>query len=129
MASALPSNQVQPKDHTLTLTSGAVPQSKIKLTENEKQHAVVGIALDTVLIPALRKYVDTKMSTFYNMLVQKYKVNTKHSTLFQSVINKQKYGFRYHDPDKYIISDHDELAKLYIIHGEENGRTFQRYTS
>ena len=60
MAAALPSNQVQPKNHTLTATSGAVPQSKIKLTENEKHHAVVGIALTTVLIPPLRKYVDTK---------------------------------------------------------------------
>ena len=114
MASALPPNQVQPKDLTPTSSAGVVPQSKIQLTENEKQHTVVGIALTTVLIPTLRKYVDSKLSTFYYKLVQRYKVNTEQSTLYQSVINKQKYGFKYHDPDKYVINNHDELAKLFM---------------
>ena len=69
MASANPSNLVIPKDLTQTSTSGAVPQANIELTENDKQHAVVGIALSTVLIPALRKYVDTKLLNFYKTLV------------------------------------------------------------
>ena len=63
-----------------------------------------------MLIPALRKYVDTKLTKFYNTLVKKYKVDTKESLLFQP----EQYGFQYQDQEKYVIKNHNELAKFYM---------------
>jgi hypothetical protein len=110
MASAKPPNEVIPRNLTPTSTSGAVLQGNIKLTDNDKRHAVVGIALSMVLIPTLRNYVDSKLSVFYNILVQKHQVNSEQSDLF----NPEEYGFNYHDQNKYVIKNHQELAKLFL---------------
>ena len=104
MASNKPPNQVTSRNLTSTSTSGAVSQGNIKLTEYDKRHAVVGIALSTVLIPTLRKYVDDKLSVFYKTLVYKFKVNTRNSTLYEEIIRKEGYGFHYHDPNDYVPS-------------------------
>ena len=110
MASAKPINEVVPRNLTPTSTSGAVSQVNIKLTNEDKRHAVVGIALSTVLIPTLRNYVDKKLTVFYNTLVEKHKVNSPESDLFRP----SEYGFQYDDQNNYIINNHNELAKLYL---------------
>ena len=59
MATAKPPNIVQPKDHSQTASLGTVSARAIDtLDDHTKRHVAVGIALNNVLVPALKKYVD-----------------------------------------------------------------------
>ena len=58
MASKLGSHNIPPLDLTNTDPSTSVHSSKIELSDNQKRFSVVGIALISVLIPRLQRYVD-----------------------------------------------------------------------
>ena len=59
MATFKPPNIVQPKDHSQTATSGTVSARVIDtLDDNTTRHEAVGIALNNVLVPAIKNHVD-----------------------------------------------------------------------
>ena len=68
-------NLVQQKDlSSRNWTEATFHQATLDLTDGEKFHTVVGIALNSVLIPGLKSYVDKKVEKHYNDLVKKYRI-------------------------------------------------------
>ena len=61
-------SQVIPRDLTEKLIE-AIPKSQLELSSEDKHHAVVGVALNNVLIPALKPYVEQRLETYYQELV------------------------------------------------------------
>ena len=114
MATAKPVNIVHPQDLSQTSTSSTVSSRVIgNLDDNTKRHVTIGIALNNVLVPELKKYVDLRLSKLYKELVSKYSINTKQSKLKKPYL----FGFNYkdhNDPNEYVITSHDELAKRYL---------------
>ncbi|CAG2192661.1 unnamed protein product [Mytilus edulis] len=56
------------------------------LDDNEKRWLVVGICMNTVLIPALRKYVVPILTVLYNELTRYQNIDTQ---IYQHIINQQ----------------------------------------
>ena len=110
-------NQVTPKDLSCDNISSSIPSTKIELTDNERRHAVVGIALNSCLIPHLKSYVDKQISLYYQDLVAKYKINSNESSLSSDIIRRDKLGLNIYDRKSKFLSsihNHDELAKHYL---------------
>ena len=70
-------------------------------TEGAKLHTVVGIALNSVLIPGLKPYVDNKLEKHYNELVEKYRIDTENSTLDVSTIKEENLGLNIHEKNGF----------------------------
>ena len=104
-------NIVIPKVMNQQSSSNTVPQTSIDLDDETKRWAVVGIAMTNVLVPALKNYIDKKLSVFYNLLVKTYQINKKESKLFEPV---KVAGFNYRNQNDYIITSHHDLAKFYL---------------
>ena len=122
-------NLVEPKDLSSDPSQGTVSSSKLKLSDEEKRHAVVGIALNSVLIPQLKSYVEKQMKFFYHELADKYKINTQNSTLTRKEINKLKLGINIHERNTDTVrnvQDCNALAKLYLQ--EFMSKTFKSIT-
>ena len=110
-------NQVTPKDLSCDNISSSIPSTKIELTDKERRHAVVGIALNSCLIPHLKSYVDKQISLYYQDLVAKYKINSNESSLSMDIIRMGKLGLNIYDRKSKFLSNiynHDELAKHYL---------------
>ena len=117
---------VEPKDLSSDPSQGIVTSSKIQLSDEEKRHAIVGIALNSVLIPQLKAYVEKQMRIYYIQLAEKYKINTTNSTLKRQEINNLRLGLNIHERNTDTIRnvlDHNALAKLYLQ--EFMSRTFK----
>ena len=117
---------VEPKDLSSDPSQGIVTSSKIQLSDEEKRHAIVGIALNSVLIPQLKAYVEKQMRIYYIQLAEKYKINTTNSTLNRKEIKNLELGLNIHERNKDTIRnvlDHNALAKLYLQ--EFMSRTFK----
>ena len=70
-------NLVPQKDISTRNSSDATfHQGILDLTDGEKFHTVVGIALNSVLIPGLKSYVNKKVEKHYNELVKKYRIDS-----------------------------------------------------
>ena len=122
-------NIVEPKDLSSDPSQGIVSSCKIKLSDEEKRHAIVGIALNSVLIPQLKSYVEKQMSFYYIQLTEKYKINTPNSTLNRKEINTLRLGLNIYEKRTDTITnvyDHNGLAKLYLQ--EFMSRTFKSIT-
>ena len=110
-------NLVDPKDLSSDPSQGTISSSRIKLSDEEKRHAVVGIALNSVLIPQLKSYVEKQMRSYYHKLAEEYKINTANSTLNRKEINNLKLGINIHERNTDTIRnvpDFNALAKLYL---------------
>ena len=120
---------VESKDLSSDPSQGIVSSSKIKLSDEEKRHAIVGIALNSVLIPQLKSYVEKQMTFYYHQLTEKYKINTPNSTLNRKEINTLRLGLNIYEKRTDTITnvyDHNGLAKLYLQ--EFMSRTFKSIT-
>ena len=120
---------VEPKDLSSDPSQGIVTSSKIQLSDEEKRHAIVGIALNSVLIPQLKAYVEKQMRIYYIQLAEKYKINTTNSTLNRKEIKNLELGLNIHERNTDTIRnvlDHNALAKLYLQ--EFMSRTFKSIT-
>ena len=109
--------ELPPDDLSCDNISSSIPSTKIELTDNERRHAVVGIALNSCLIPHLKGYVDKQISRYYQDLVAKYKINSNESTLSRKIIWREKLGLNIYDRKSTFLSNiqnHDELAKHYL---------------
>ena len=63
----MPNNLVPRNDLSSRNSSEATfHQGSLGLTDGEKFHTVVGIALNSVLIPGLKSYVDKEVEKHYN---------------------------------------------------------------
>ena len=96
---------------------GAADPGILDLTDGEKFHTVVGIALNSVLIPGLKSYVDEKVAEYYKELVSKYKIDSPNSTLDVATIIGQNLGLNIHEKKcKHLreIKTHHQLAKHYM---------------
>ena len=92
-------------------------QRNLDLTDGEKFHTVVGIALNSVLIPGLKSYVDKKVEKHYKELVTKYRIDSENSTLDMATIGEKNLGLNIHEKNcKRVrrIANHHQLAKLYM---------------
>ena len=91
------------------------------MSDDIKRHVAIGIALNNVLVPQLKRFVDSKLISLYEQLVIKYKID---SQLQSSFGDREQYkkiareeGFQNvkpNDPLPTIICSHHELAKLYL---------------
>ena len=91
------------------------------MSDDIKRHVAIGIALNNVLVPQLKRFVDSKLISLYQQLVIKYKID---SQLQSSFGDREQYkkiareeGFQNvkpNDPLPTIICSHHELAKLYL---------------
>ena len=126
---------VEPKDLSSDPSQGIVSSSKIQLSDEEKRHAIVGIALNSVLIPQLKAYVEKQMRIYYIQLTEKYKINTTNSTLNRKEIKNLELGLNIHERHRHPkkdtdtirnVLDHNALAKLYLQ--EFMSRTFKSIT-
>ena len=87
---------------------------KIDLTDNERRHTVVGIALNNYLVPKIKPFVDKQMKQYYEKLKKDYKINTSESKLTEKIVGK--LGLNIHEQkcnSLKNINSHDELAKHY----------------
>ena len=66
MAPKKPPNIVIPRDLSSDISQGTVSSRKLELTDAEKRHTVVGIALNSVLIPPIKQFVDKQISSYYH---------------------------------------------------------------
>ena len=97
-----------------------------KIDDSDKRWIVIGNVLHTELTPALRKYIDTTMQNFYQLLnrksnlgVQTYGQHHKKdpngtSKFFYESINGNDVQNRKPSTYDYKIKDHNDLAKLYL---------------
>ena len=99
-------SQVIPRDLTERLIE-AIHQGQLELSSEDKHHAVVGVALNNVLIPALKPYVEQRLETYYQELVhdgidrENSKVTSKQINLFEKKPVRN-------------ISNVNEFVKLYL---------------
>ena len=97
-----------------------------QINDNDKRWIVIGNVIHTELTPALRKYIDTKIQTFYQTLNTKYNLSVqtygKHhrkdpngsSKFFYENINGNDVQGKKSSTYDYKIKDHNDLAKLYL---------------
>ena len=91
------------------MAGNGIESIKIGLTDNERRHAVVGIALNNYLVPQIKEFVDKQMKQYYEKLNKEYKINTSESKLTEKIVGK--LGLNIHDQKsgslqklgKYII--------------------------
>ena len=85
---------------------------KIDLTDNERRHAVVGIALNNYLVPQIKPFVDEQMKQYYEELRGQYKIHTDESKLTWDVA--ESLGLNIHWGNVLRnIRNHNQLAKHY----------------
>ena len=105
---------VHPKDLTERRISSSLKSSQIDLTDNERRHAVVGIALNNYLVPQIKQFVDHQMKQYYEKLKKEFKIHTSESKLTDKVTGR--LGLNIHDQkcnSLKNIKSHNELAKHY----------------
>ena len=112
MAHKKPPNIVTPTDHSSYLSEGAISTRKLELTKAERIHTVIGIALNSVLIPPIKEFVKKQVDSYYMELVKKYKIHTDTNTL---EINKIKSIGKYEKNFQVKnVKDSNEFAKLFL---------------
>ena len=77
--------------------------------------------MNNVLVPQLKRFVELKLSGLYDLLVDKYKINSELQSSFgdrdQYKRISRKEGFHFVKPNESlptIIGSHHELAKIYL---------------
>ena len=115
MAPKKPPNIVIPKDLSSDPSQGTVTSRGLELTDAERRHTVVGIALNSVLIPPIKQFVEKQISSYYDYLVKEYKINSENSILTRNKINDRKMGLNIHDGSNLVknVINHNGLAKLF----------------
>ena len=86
---------VHPKDLTERRISSSLKSSQIDLNDNERRHAVVGIALNNYLVPQIKQFVDHQMKQYYEKLKKEFKIHTSESKLTDKVTGR--LGLNIHD--------------------------------
>ena len=112
-------NQVPPLDLSCEDITKAIPSDKIELTDNERRHAIVGIALNNYLAPQLKPFVESEMSKYYLIMVGKYRINLdeKESCLTEDIIKDKRLGLNIYSKKSKILANirnHNDLAKHYL---------------
>ncbi|CAG2247233.1 unnamed protein product [Mytilus edulis] len=117
---------------------------QIDLDDNQKRHLVVGICLQSVLTPALRKYVHSIFTVLYSELVNKYKIdtqiypthlqkdpNTEAVLNYEAVNNNKAIHDKCDTKYDYTIKNAVELSKLFLethkTHYEEFDKTLNSF--
>ena len=108
-------------------STASIKSKSLTLTENERHWLVAGIAINVVLVPSLRGYVNGKMKIFYSELNKKFQIGIQSSKsvdiLYYDPKNKRAkfdYGSLLNNQGKnqnlwnYDVKDHIELARLYM---------------
>ena len=92
-----------------------VESIKIDLTDNERRHTVVGIALNNYLVPQIKPFVDQQMKQYYEELKTEYKIHTAGDSKLTWDVAK-KLGLNIHEWNINVlrkIKSHNQLAKHY----------------
>ena len=102
----------------------SISRSTLKLSPNERHWLVFGIAINAVVIPSFRNDVNVKMKTFFNELNLKFRISiqTEDNHLEHDPGNKKvKFEYKSLKINRgkrskliYSISDHNELARMYM---------------
>ncbi len=109
MASKSPINIVHPKDLDEPPGRGKVLQSSLGLDDRVKRHVVVGIVLNLVLVPELKKYIDRTLKSKFKDLCKRFpSIQTQ-----EGLLEPKKYGFIVKTVPK--ISNHNDMAKLFLM--------------
>ncbi len=103
----------------------------LNLEDGVKRHVVVGIALNNVVVPELKKYINFRLRELFSKLKSEKKINNMAATVQE--LNQwglKDGGFKYKEPSpkepekleayrqdrmNYQISNHNELAKLFLL--------------
>ena len=91
MAAAKPRNVVIPRDLSQPSTSSTMSKARVNIDDNTKRQVAVGIGLNDVLVPELRKYLDYQLEKFYKVLVNTHKINSNQNSRYKP----ERYGFSY----------------------------------
>ena len=107
-----PPNEVTPIDHSSDPSQGAISSRTIELTEAERIHAVIGIALNSILIPPIKDFVKEQVHSYYIQNVKEHRIDKTDCTLS---IDKIKIIGKY---DKCFlvknVKDSHAFARLFL---------------
>ena len=112
----VPQRIVHPKDLTERRIFSSFKSSQIDLTDNERRHVVVGIALNNYLVPQIKPFVDKKMEEYYEKLKKDYKIHSSASELKSEIA--ESLGLNIHEKRCNVlrnIKSHSDLAKYYQL--------------
>ena len=93
--------------------------------DNEKRWLVVGVCLNKLLLPALRKWVEQEMQKHYTALKKSHKINNQTHGIYLKKDGRQKLNYgsinnNYATHKKtthlydYSVKSSVELGKLYL---------------
>ena len=103
----------------------AVGGSLLELSENQKRWMVVGICLNKVLAPALRKYIGPLMLTTYNNFKSSHSIHLQTHPTYLKKDKKHKLNYKainnnharrgHPSGHDYKVASHVDMAKLYLV--------------
>lgn len=95
------------------------------LDKNKKRWLVIGVVLNSVLTPALRRYVTESLEQLYNTLKLNFKIDTQlhsqHLTSYlttflnyEAINGNKALGLRQQSRFNYKVKDAVDLSKLFL---------------
>ena len=78
-------------------STASIKSKSLTLSDNERHWLVAGIAINVVLVPSLRGYVNGKMKIFYSELNKKFQIGIQSSKSGNILYNDPKNKLAYYE--------------------------------